>query len=263
MALPVFPDVSTPIPSHQNHFWAPNAKPEPSGSVPSQLMSNASLNPLTPSHLSNALPNTLTPSHLANAFPTRHTFNLSSPSCQVDSQHPHSFPTRRLSTFTLLHQVYSWRLISLATAVGRCHRASDPFVNVRNILDHSAASSRQGPTQSDGCTKASDAFPDSRADVPIFGWSLLTVPNRTHAVTYQDRTASLGLALSSPDSLCSRELAKYKIQYLWLESLPPLESSRPPPLRIPDRAEGEPVDLWHLCRNCPAHRWSSSFLQCL
>ena len=63
-------------------------------------------------------------------------------------------------------------------------------------------------------TKASDALPDSQADVPIFGQSLLTVPNWTHAVTYRDRTAPLGLALCSPDSLRSRELAKYKIQYL-------------------------------------------------
>ena len=50
-------------------------------------------NPLTPSRLSNALPNTPTPSHLVNAFPT--TFDLSSPSRQVDSRHPHSFPTQR------------------------------------------------------------------------------------------------------------------------------------------------------------------------
>ena len=34
------------------------------------------------------------------------------------------------------------------------------------------------------------------------------------AVTYRDRTAHLGLALCSPNSLCSRKLAKYKIQYL-------------------------------------------------
>ena len=52
-----YPDLSTPIPSHQNHFRAPNAKPEPSGSIPSQLASNASPNPLTPSCLSNALLN--------------------------------------------------------------------------------------------------------------------------------------------------------------------------------------------------------------
>ena len=99
-------------------------------------------NPLTPSRLSNALPNTLTPLHLVNAFPTRCTFNLSSPSRQVDSRHPHSFPTqcsfdlssssrqvdsrhphpfptRRLSTFTPLCQLYSRRFIGLATAVRR------------------------------------------------------------------------------------------------------------------------------------------------
>ena len=94
---------------------------------------------------------------------------------------------------------------------------SDSFVNVRNVrnvLDHSAVSSRQGPTQSDGRTKVSDALPDSRADVPIFGQLLLTIPDQTHAVTYRDRMAPLGLALCSPDSLRSHELAKYKIQYL-------------------------------------------------
>ena len=99
-------------------------------------------NPLTPSRFSNALPNIPTPLHLVNAFPTQCTFNLSSPSRQVDSRHPHSFPTRcsfdlsssshqvdsrqphsfptrHLSTFTPLCQVYSQRFISLATAVGR------------------------------------------------------------------------------------------------------------------------------------------------
>ena len=97
-----YPDLSTPIPSHQNHFRAPNVKPEPSGSIPSQLTSNASLNPLTPSRLSNALPNTPTPSRLADTFPTRRTFDLSSSLRQVDSQHPHSFPTRRHSTSSVL-----------------------------------------------------------------------------------------------------------------------------------------------------------------
>ena len=99
-------------------------------------------NPLTPSCLSYALPNTPTPLCLVNAFPTRRTFDLSSPSCQVNSRHPHSFLTQRsfdlysslrqvdsrhphpfltqrLSTFTPLHQVYSRCFISLATAVGR------------------------------------------------------------------------------------------------------------------------------------------------
>ena len=61
--------------------------------------------------------------------------------------------------------------------------------------------------------KASDALPDSRADVPIFRWSLLTVPDRTRTVTHWDCTAHLGLTLCSPNSLRSRELAKYKIQY--------------------------------------------------
>ena len=80
-------------------------------------------NPLAPSqansHLSNTLPNTLTPLCLVNAFPTRHSFDLPSSSRQVNSRHPHSFPTQHLSTFTLLHQAYSQRLIGLATVVGR------------------------------------------------------------------------------------------------------------------------------------------------
>ena len=45
-----------PIPSHQNHPRAPNSKPKPSGSIPSQLASNTSPNPLTPLHLNNAFP---------------------------------------------------------------------------------------------------------------------------------------------------------------------------------------------------------------
>ena len=114
-----YPDLSTPIPSHQNHSRAPNDKPKPSGSIPSQLTSNASPNLLTPSRLSNALLNTPTPLHLVDAFPTRCTFDLSSSSRQVYSRHPHPFPTRRLSTFTPLCQVHSQRFIGLATAVGR------------------------------------------------------------------------------------------------------------------------------------------------
>ena len=113
------------------------------------------LNPLTPSRLSNALPNTPTPLRLVNAFPTRRTFDLSSPSHQVvsrhphsfptqrsfdlfsssrqvDSRHPHSFPTRRLSTFTPWHQVYSQRFIGLATAVGR-----SPIVYLPHSIHHS------------------------------------------------------------------------------------------------------------------------------
>ena len=50
----------------------------------------------------------------------------------------------------------------------RCPRTFDPFINVRNVPDHSAVSSRQDPTQSDGRTKASNALPDFRADVLIF-----------------------------------------------------------------------------------------------
>ena len=114
-----YPDLFTPIPSHQNHSWAPNAKPEPFDSILSQLASNASPNPLTPLHLSNTLLNTPTPLHLADAFPTRRSFDLSSSLRQVDSWHPHSFLTRRHSTFTLLRQVYSRHLIGLATAVGQ------------------------------------------------------------------------------------------------------------------------------------------------
>ena len=84
----------------------------------------------------------------------------------------------------------------------------DPFVNVRNIPDHSAVSSRQGLTQSDGHTKVSDALPNSRADVPIFRQSLLTVPDWAHTVIYQDRSAHLGLTTL----YC--ELVKYRTQYL-------------------------------------------------
>ena len=50
--------------------------------------------------------------------------------------------------------------------------------------------------------KVSDALPDSQADVLTFRRSLLTAPNWTHTVTYQDHTAHLGLALHSLDSLC-------------------------------------------------------------
>ena len=85
---------------------------------------------------------------------------------------------------------------------------------MRNVPDHSAISSRQGLTQSDGRTKASDALPDSQANVPIFGRSLLAVPNQTHVVTYQDRTAPLGLALRSLNSLRFRKLARYRTLYL-------------------------------------------------
>ena len=76
---------------------------------------------------------------------------------------------------------------------------SDPFVNVRNVPDHSAVPSRQDLTQSDGCTKVSNALPDSRAVIPIFGQSLLTIPDRTRAVTYQDRSAHLRLTLHGPN----------------------------------------------------------------
>ena len=62
---------------------------------------------------------TLTPLRLVDAFPTRCTSDLSSPSHQVNSWHPHSFLTWCLSTFTLLRQVYSRCLIGLTTAVGQ------------------------------------------------------------------------------------------------------------------------------------------------
>ena len=56
---------------------------------------------------------------LINVFPTRRSFDLYSSLHQVDSRQPHSFPTRRLSTFTPLCQIYSQHFIGLATAVGR------------------------------------------------------------------------------------------------------------------------------------------------
>ena len=76
-------------------------------------------NPLTPLCLNNALPNIPTSLHLINTFPTQRSFNLSPSSRQVNSQQPHSFPTRRLLTFTPLREIYSRRFIGLATAVGR------------------------------------------------------------------------------------------------------------------------------------------------
>ena len=110
-------------------------------------------NPLAPSRanscLSNALPNTPTPSHLVDAFPTRCSFDLSSSSHQVDSRHPHPFPTQCLLTFTLLRQVYSQRFIGLATAVGRSPIAYLPhlmrlspsflalYISVRSLSHHS------------------------------------------------------------------------------------------------------------------------------
>ena len=109
-----YPDLSTPILSCQNHPWAPLAKPEPSGSILSQLASNAFPNPLTPLHLDKCISNTI-----PIPDPTRCSFDLSSSSRQVDSRHPHSFPTQCHSTFTLLCQDYSRRLIGLATAVGQ------------------------------------------------------------------------------------------------------------------------------------------------
>ena len=63
-----YPDLSMPIPSHLNHSRAPNTKPEPSDPLASQQR--------TPEH-SNSLA----------------------------SRQPHSFPTRCLSTFSLLASV--------------------------------------------------------------------------------------------------------------------------------------------------------------
>ena len=103
-----------PILTYLCHFWVTRIIPKHSMPLP---------NPLAPlranSHLSNALPNTPTPLRLVDAFPTWRSFDPSSSSRQVDFWHPHSFPTQRHSTFTLLHQVYSWCPIGLATAVGQ------------------------------------------------------------------------------------------------------------------------------------------------
>ena len=95
-------------------------------------------------------------------------------------------------------------IVAVVNARGgaHCPHVFDPFVNMCNIPDHSAVSSRQGPTQSDGHMKVSNALPDSQANVPIFRRSLLTVPDWTCAVTYRDHMAHLGLALHSLNSLC-------------------------------------------------------------
>ena len=103
-----------PIPTYLRHSRVTRIIPEHSMPIPNSLAPS-----WANSHLSNTLPNPLTPLHLVNAFLTWHSFNLSSSLCQVDSQHPHSFPTRHHLTFTLLRQVYSRHLIGLATVVGR------------------------------------------------------------------------------------------------------------------------------------------------
>ena len=103
-----------PVLTYPRHSKVIRIIPKHSMPLPNPLaLSQANL------HLSNALLNTLTPLCLVNTFLTRHSFNLSSSSHQVNSRHPHSFLTRRHSTFTLLCQVYSQRLIGLVTAVGR------------------------------------------------------------------------------------------------------------------------------------------------
>ena len=124
-----YPDLSTPIPSHLNHSWAPNAKPEPSDPLTSQQRTPEHSDSLAssqcipgPTHLrlflslvSSRFPTpTLIPNPMliqpllflvSSWFPTRRSFNLYSSSHQVDSQYPHSFLT--------------WRCIGLATAVGQ------------------------------------------------------------------------------------------------------------------------------------------------
>ena len=107
LSWPVYahPKLSEPSPSTPCQTWT-------SGSILSQLVSNTSLNPLTPLCLDNTFP-TLYP------FLTWHSFDLSPSSCQVDSRHPHSFPIWHHSTFSLLHQVYSQCFIGLMTAVGQ------------------------------------------------------------------------------------------------------------------------------------------------
>ena len=86
-----------PIPTYLCHSRVIRITPEHPMPLP---------NPLAPSQvnsrLSNALPNTLTPLCLVDASPTQHSFDLSLSSCQVDSRHPHSFPTQCHSTFSLL-----------------------------------------------------------------------------------------------------------------------------------------------------------------
>ena len=95
--IPTIPTPVHPIPTYLCHSRVIRITPEHPMPLP---------NPLAPSQvnlrLSNALPNTLTPLCLVDAFPTRHSFDLSLSSCQVDSRHPHSFPTQCPSTFSLL-----------------------------------------------------------------------------------------------------------------------------------------------------------------
>ena len=102
-------------------------------------------NLLTPSRLSNALPNTPTPLRLVNAFPTRRTFDLSSPSRQVDSRHPHPFPTRRsFDLYSSSRQVDSRQPHSFPT-----RRFRPSLLCVKSIPDVSSVSQlRSGEARS-------------------------------------------------------------------------------------------------------------------
>ena len=92
-----YPDLSTPIPSHLNQSRAPNTKPEPSDPLASQQRTPEHSNSLASSQ---RIPDPTHPQPLLFLASSR-------------------FPTRRLSTFTPLCQIYSRRFIGLATVVGR------------------------------------------------------------------------------------------------------------------------------------------------
>ena len=162
-------------------------KPEPSDSIPSQLASNASPNPLTPSRLSNTLPNTPTPLHLVDAFPTQCSFDLSSSLCQVDSRHPHSFPTQR-----------SFDLSSSSRQVNSRHPHSFP---TRRHSTFSVLASSPFPTfhQSQDCGQAKpDHVPPSLdASWSVFSHSLYicTFSMSHHSLPF---ICFLCLILSSP-----------------------------------------------------------------
>ena len=91
---------------------------------------------------------------------------------------------------------------------------SDPFINMRNVPDHSLVS-RQGLTQSDGRTKVSDALPDSWANVLILR-AVTSDCSQLDSCCYLSglhgtpRTRFMQSELTT----LSHKLAKYKIQYL-------------------------------------------------
>ena len=121
-----YPDLSTPIPSHLNHSRAPNTTPKPSDPLASQQRTPEHSDSLVssqripdPTHLQPFLSLASSRFPTPTLIPTRRTLDLYSSSRQVDSRQPHSFPTRRLSTFTPLRQIYSRRFIGLVTAVGQ------------------------------------------------------------------------------------------------------------------------------------------------